>query len=248
VGQVQLVLSALAPAVPCVPLVSDLVPFRPDLAAYLLPGLMRRMPTATLFLCVVDPGVGGARDVLAADLLDGRWLVGPDNGLLEPCLRRAERARVYRALWRPAELSDSFHGRDLFAPIAAAIVSGSLPESQAIDRARLVGSDWPDALAKICYVDRYGNLLTGLPADELTPGCRFTINGFDVGPARTFCEVPPGRPFWYRNAFGLAEIAVSQGRADRLLGLSPGDALPPAISPRAEAPGRPPTTRRSRSR
>jgi len=224
-GQMQLTLSALAERAIVVSLVSNLVPFRPDLAGFLLPALMRRMPSPTLYLCVVDPGVGGAREVLAARVGDD-WLLGPDNGLLVPSIRRDPGARIYRVGWRPEVLSDSFHGRDLFAPIAAAMAAGELPDASPVDLAELRGVEWPRVLSKVCYVDVYGNLISGLWADAIPRHTRFGVGGFELGFARTFCEVPPGTPFWYRNAFGLLEIAANQARADRLLGLVPGDSLP----------------------
>jgi S-adenosylmethionine hydrolase len=221
----QLTLSALAEGAIIVSLVSDLVPFRADLAGFLLPGLMLRMPSPTLYLCVVDPGVGGSRGVLAARVGDD-WLLGPDNGLLVPSIRRDPDARIYRVRWRPGTLSDSFHGRDLFAPIAAAMVAGELPDASPVDLAQLRGAEWPSALSKVCYVDVYGNLISGLWADAVPRHTRFRVDGLEFGFARTFCEVPPATPFWYRNAFGLLEIAANQARADRLLALAPGDALP----------------------
>jgi len=224
-GQMQLTLSTLAEGAIIVSLVSNLVPFRPDLAGFFLPGLMRRMPSPTLYLCVVDPGVGGAREVLAARVGDD-WLLGPDNGLLVPSIRRDPGARVYRVRWRPEMLSDSFHGRDLFAPIAAAMTAGELPDASPVDLAELRGAEWPTALSKVCYVDVYGNLISGLWADAIPHHTRFAVGGLGFGFARTFCAVPPGTPFWYRNAFGLLEIAANQARADRVLALTPGDALP----------------------
>ena len=198
----------------------------PPNAGFFLPGLMGRMPSPTLYLCVVDPGVGGAREVLAARVGDD-WLLGPDNGLLVPSIRRDPEARIYRVRWRPEMLSDSFHGRDLFAPIAAAMAAGDLPDASPVDLAELCGAEWPPALSKVCYVDVYGNLISGLWADAIPRHTRFAVGGLEFGFARTFCEVPPGMPFWYRNAFGLLEIAANQARADRLLGLVPGDSLPP---------------------
>ena len=223
-GQMQLALSALAESPVIVSLVSNMVPFRPDLAGYVLPGLMLQMPSPTLYLCVVDPGVGGAREVVAARV--GKdWLLGPDNGLLVPSIRRDRRSRVYRVRWRPEMLSDSFHGRDLFAPIAAAMAAGELPDAAPAALSELCGTDWPMALSKVCYVDAFGNLISGLWADAVPRHGLFRIGGFELGFARTFCEVPAGTPFWYRNAFGLLEIAANQARADRLLGLAAGDTL-----------------------
>jgi S-adenosylmethionine hydrolase len=221
VGQVQLVLDALVPGVRALDLISDLTPFRPDLAAYLLPALVRDTPPGTLFLCIVDPGVGGERAALALEA-DGRWFVGPDNGLLAVVARRAQRLRALRVVWRPIWLSQSFHGRDLFAPVAARICQGQDLAWEALDEPALVGWDWPEDLPRIVYRDSYGNLMTGWRAERLDKGATLPLGGQEIGWARTFCDAPPGTAFWYENAFGLVEIAVNQGRADLQLGIGPG--------------------------
>lgn len=224
VGQMQVVLSALTDGVPIVPLVSDLPAFRPDLAAYLLPALVRDLPPGTLYVCVVDPGVGGIRGVLAAQLGDD-WLLAPDNGLLMPALRRRRDARAYRIGWRPSRLSNSFHGRDLFAPLAAHLVAGHLPGAEAARLGELVGAGWPDEASVVCYVDHYGNVMSGRRAAGIDRDATIRVGQRRIAYARTFCEVPAGAPFWYENALGLLEIAVNQGQADRILCLSPGDPL-----------------------
>lgn len=225
VGQVRLVLDALLPGLSVVNLVSDLVPFRPDLAAYFLPALVRDTPPGTLFLCVVDPGVGGARAALALEA-DGCWFVGPDNGLFAPLARRAGELRALRVAWRPVSTSQSFHGRDLFAPIAARICKGEDLLGAPVGGTSLVGWDWPDDLARVIYVDAYGNLVSGVRANRLHPQVRLSVAGLDIPWARTFCEAASGSAFWYENAFGLVEIAVNQGHAARVLGLGPGSDLP----------------------
>ncbi len=177
-----------------------------------------------MFLAVVDPGVGGPRAPLAV-LADGRWYVGPDNGLFEIVLRRAAAAQVWEITWRPPDISASFHGRDLFAPVAALIARGEAPVWQArpIESAR--HADWPDDLAEIIYVDHYGNAMTGLRARAVPQGARLAVNGHVVPQARIFAEAPPGAAFWYENSNGLVEIAVNLGRADQALGLSIGSAI-----------------------
>jgi len=221
-GQMQLRLSELLPRFPVIDLVSDLAPFRADLAAYFLPALVRDMPARTLYLCVVDPGVGGERSALAIEA-DGDWYVGPDNGLLALVTRRAGKARVLRVDWRPEVLSPSFHGRDLFAPVAAMLCTGSgVPRCTELDKATLIGNDWPHQLAKVIYVDGYGNLVTGMQASDLAKDSRVRVDGREIAYARTFCSVPPGQAFWYENSFGLVELAINQGNAHHLLGLDPG--------------------------
>lgn len=232
VGQVRMRLGALVPGGAVVDLVSDLPPFRPDLAAYLLPALARDLPTGTIYLAVVDPGVGGDRAALALSV-GSDWYVGPDNGLLALAARRAPHPALWRIVWRPERLSTSFHGRDLFAPVAAMLWDDRLPGATPISRRQMVGADWPDDLPKVIYVDRYGNLITGLRADQVVGGARFRVGGDELGFAPTFCAVPPGTPFWYENAFGLVELAVNQGRADVRLGLAPGDAVTPVPAPSA---------------
>jgi S-adenosylmethionine hydrolase len=217
VGQMLLLLNAMAPNVSIVSMLSDLPAFRPDLAAYLLPGLTVNMPSRTVYVCVVDPGVGTERAVLIAQCGEDWWLA-PDNGCLVPLLRRQPEAIVYRLQWRPEGLSASFHGRDLFAPIAAALVAGTLPASERIEAQDLLHADWPLDAWRICYIDAFGNLLSGLRAGQVADDACVEINGQRLHRARTFGEVAVGEAFWYENAFGLVEVAINQGRADVALG------------------------------
>jgi S-adenosylmethionine hydrolase len=217
-------LGSLCAGTQIVNLISDLPPFRPDLAAYLLPALVRDVPQDTLLVCVVDPGVGGERGVLALEA-DGRWYVGPDNGLLSIVARRAGAMRMLRVKWRPERMSASFHGRDLFCPMAAMLVQGVIPDAESLGTQSAVGADWPDELATIVYVDGYGNLMTGVRADRVPAKVEVQAGGRRIAYARTFCEVPAGTPFWYENSFGLVELAVSHGRADETLGLGPGESI-----------------------
>jgi hypothetical protein len=230
VGQMHARLDALLPGMRLVDLVQDLAPFRPDLAAYLLPALMRDMPQDSLYLCVVDPGVGGERAGLVVQA-DGTWLIGPDNGLFAQVLRGAADRSVWRIGWGPPLLSASFHGRDWFVPVAARLCRGEDLALSALDPAEIVGADWPAELGRILYLDRFGNLMTGLKPLGPTPGCLLQVGDQWIPAARTFCEVAPGQPFWYENALGLVELAVNQGRADQHFGLAVGDPIGPLQGP-----------------
>jgi S-adenosylmethionine hydrolase len=221
-GQVRLLLQALAPGVPTIDLMADLPRFRPDLAAYLLPRLVRGMPSETLYLCVVDPGVGGERQALAL-LAGGNWFVGPDNGLLALAAREDPGAQWWQIDWRPEGMSESFHGRDLFAPVAARIAAGDGVPGRRVSGEGVAGVDWPTQTPQVVYRDVYGNLCTGLDAARLERSRRVIAGNSDLGFARTFSCVPQGEAFWYRNAFGLVELAVNCGRADEVLGLREGD-------------------------
>jgi S-adenosyl-L-methionine hydrolase (adenosine-forming) len=230
VGQMRARLSALQPGLTQIDLVQDLPPFRPDLAAYLLPALMRDMPPRTLYLCVVDPGVGGDRAVLLVRAgVD--WLIGPDNGLLARVVAGAPNCGVWRIGWQPERMSASFHGRDWMAPAAARLIDGADLILTEIDPMSLVGADWPGELGRVLYVDRYGNLITGMRMPEgAAQDYRLRVGTSDIRWARIFCEMSRGQPFWYEDAFGLIEIAVSQGRADLTLGLRVGDPVGPLVA------------------
>jgi len=220
-GQVKAVLYRTAPGVPVVELFADAPARRPKPAAYLLAAYAIWFPPGAVLLAVIDPGVGTQRAALIVEA-EGRWYVGPDNGLFELVIRRAASARTWQIPQPPGPLSASFHGRDLFAPVAAQIARGELPSH--MPRAAHIGRhvDWPDDLPQIVYIDHYGNAMTGLRAPLLPAGGRLAISGKMLRRARTFAEVPPGEAFWYENSNGLAEIAVNGGDAADALGLTIG--------------------------
>jgi S-adenosyl-L-methionine hydrolase (adenosine-forming) len=221
-GQMKAVLLEMAPGVPIVDLFANAPASDPKASAYLLAAYAAWFAEGTVFLCVVDPGVGGERPAVIVEA-DGRWYVGPGNGLFELVQRRARKAQSFDITWRPkTPLSASFHGRDLFAPVAAILARGGKPPG----RPRADGADrrpdWPDDLAEIAYVDHYGNAMTGLRAAVLSSGAKLAVGGRVLERARTFGDGPLRASFWYENSNGLAEIAVNQGRANRELGLSIG--------------------------
>lgn len=223
-GQMKAVLMREAPTVPVINLFCDLPAYDIEAAAYLLAAYVEEFPEGTVFLCVVDPGVGGARRAAAVQA-DGRWYVGPDNGLFNVIAARAKQLRWWDITWRPERLSQSFHGRDLFAPVAARIARREPVPGAAVDPAARLLRGWPADLFRIVYVDHYGNLMTGIRADGMNETHMVKAGGVRLARAGTFSEVPPGTAFWYANANGLLEIAVNQGRACDVLGLTVGDVL-----------------------
>lgn len=221
VGQMRAALAEAAPGIPVVDLMHDAPAFSPKPAGYLLAALLPFLPAGTVVVAVVDPGVGTERLPLVVEA-DGHRLVGPDNGLFEPAIRRAAAVSVRRIDWRPERLSASFHGRDLFAPVAARIAcQGAVPGSPVpAETVRRPG--WPDDLPEIVHIDGYGNALTGLRATGLTAAATLAAAGAHLSFARTFGERRPGTAFWYENSIGLAEIAVAEGSAAATLGLRVG--------------------------
>ncbi len=220
-GQIKAVLHQMAPGIAIIDLFADAPAGNPKASAYLLAAYAPWFAAGTTFLCVVDPGVGGARPPVVVEA-DGRWYVGPGNGLFELIERRAAQTRSWDIDLKPQRLSASFHGRDLFAPVAAMLARGEPPPGRPRAQRAQHRADWPDDLAEIVYVDHFGNAMTGVRAAMLPPGTKLAVAGRVLERASTFSDRPSGTAFWYENSNGLAEIAVNQGRADRDLGLAIG--------------------------
>lgn len=202
-------------------LMSDAPCGDPRRAAYLLAALTGDLPPGCVVVAVVDPGVGGEREPLVAEV-DGRTFLGPDNGLLSRVLAGAGVVDVGRIDWRPERLSSSFHGRDLFAPVAGFLSRGQGVERTPWPLAQVTGMDWPDELGEVLYVDHFGNAMTGLCGAQADLAGALAVGPHRLAHAETFSAVPPGEAFWYRNSCGLVEIAVNQGRAADVLKLGIG--------------------------
>jgi S-adenosyl-L-methionine hydrolase (adenosine-forming) len=190
----------------------------------LLAALASQFPPDSVFLAIVDPGVGGVRDAVMM-AADGRWFVGPDNGLLSVIAARADKTEFWRINWRPRKLSHTFHGRDLFAPIAAFTARGDFPHDKVEEMTSLRVQLGAQELAEVIYIDHYGNAMTGMRAKSLTFDNQLLVHGGRLRRATIFADVPGGTPFWYENCVGLAEIAISSGNAARELDLNIGDTI-----------------------
>lgn len=230
VGQLKAVLHRYAPSVIQVDLLHDVCAYDIQGGAHLLQALVNHLPPGEgdVFLAVVDPGVGGARRPVVVQA-DGNWFVGPDNGLLSIVVQRALQCRYWEICWRPEHLSATFHGRDLFAPVAAGLAAGTLPEAAMMSVERLEVMLDAGELSRIIYIDHYGNAMTGARYSTVPQDTMLVINGHVLANARVFSDLPAGTPFWYENSLGLIEIAVSQGHAAEYLGLKIGDLVAPAI-------------------
>jgi hypothetical protein len=221
VGQVKALLVARAPRVPVLDALHDAPDFGIEPAAHLLAALAAEYPRGSVFLAVVDPGVGGPRDAIVIEA-DGRKYVGPDNGLLSIIWQRAKRRRCWRIAWRPERLTSAFHGRDLFAPVVAALAAGRA------SRGWLKPKAAPDVLpgagefARVIYVDHYGNCMTGIRAASLARTARIRVGSRTLRRRGTFGDARRGFAFWYANSIGLVEIAANRAHAARALRLRVG--------------------------
>jgi S-adenosylmethionine hydrolase len=215
--------------------------------ALMLSGALPFLP-AGVHLGVVDPGVGGQRRAVALRLADGRLLVGPDNGLLMPAAERGggvvEAVDIGESPLRLKPVSATFHGRDIFAPVAAHLAAGS-PLAGAgaqCDPSRLATLTLPAArhehgelIAQAMYVDGFGNVALNITPDQLSAsglrlGGRVRLIDASGEPhlgryMRTFSEVEPGELVVYEDAYRRLAVAVSRGSAQALLRLGVDDEL-----------------------
>lgn len=183
-------------------------------------------PKETVHVAVVDPGVGSERRAIAIQLQNG-FLVGPDNGLFSGILNQhwaiAAVELTNSNYWRTSELSATFHGRDIFAPVGAHLASGVPLEELgiAIDLASLKQIPLADctktegAIAgTIQHIDHFGNLITNIPGHAVV-GKRWSvaIAEFTIPGKQTYADSPPGNLFALVGSHGWVEVAVSGGSA-----------------------------------
>lgn len=225
VAEMKGVLATLAPGVPIVDLTHDIAPQDVEGGRLALARCWRRFPESTVHLAVVDPGVGSGRAALAVES-DGRFLVGPDNGLLSPALLRGD-ARVV-VLPVPAHAAPTFHGRDLFAPAAAALAIGTPlaalgePHLQPVLRRTPEARRLADGAIEgvVMTIDRFGNAITNLVGAR---GGMVEVAGASLPVRRTYAEGRDGEAIALVGSSGFVEIAVRDGSAAAELSLSRGD-------------------------
>lgn len=223
-GTMRSVVIRNAPDVPVCDLMLDAPDRNPKAASYLLAVLSREFSVGDVVLAVVDPGVGSARKGLVVQA-DGVSYVGPDNGLFEMIIRRSSDVLIKEIVWAPKDASASFHGRDIFAPVAAMLATNQTFEVNdlPIEDRCLAPQAWPDDLSEVIYIDTYGNLMTGMAARKSTE--KLVIDDQVVSSARTFSDVRLGEGFHYCNSIGLCEVAVNCGRADQMFGARIGTSI-----------------------
>jgi len=227
IGQVRNVLQQNAPNTAVIELFSDAPTYNPLASAYLLAAYVQEFPQDTVFLCVIDPGVGSARQPVIYRV-DNRWYVGPDNGLFDVVLKQASNFNqincwdISWVSWKPDKLSATFHGRDLFAPVAAKLANNEAPPGilRQTNHTRILNT--LDDLLQIIYIDGFGNAMTGLRISSISPNSTIYLKNQKLSMARTYSDVKLGMMFWYENSNKLVEIAVNQGSAQRLLDLEIG--------------------------
>jgi S-adenosylmethionine hydrolase len=220
IGQMHRVVLQYKADTQVVDLFHNVPAFNVKAASYLLAAYCPPVQNS-VYCCVVDPGVGGERAAVAIEI-DGCRYVGPDNGLFEVLYRRCHPS-IQEITWRPDTLSNSFHGRDLFAPVAARLDAGQAVDSRPGRLSQF--SDWPDELDEIVYVDHYGNLVCGRRGESIDDNAIIKCADRNIVYARIFSDLAVGGLFWYRNANGLVEIAANQRNAAEILGIGVGEGI-----------------------
>ncbi|MGC8774065.1 MAG: SAM hydrolase/SAM-dependent halogenase family protein [Chlorobaculum sp.] len=210
-------------------------------AAFHLDRSIGYFPAETIFVCVVDPGVGTTRRTIGVEA--GRYrFIAPDNGLLTPIFERWPDARCHELAdtkYQLADKSATFHGRDLFTPAAAHLATGVPLEAfgPALDIAECArielwqnrplkdGKGWT---GEVISADHFGNLITSFDAGMLADGEEWQVSVGNAEPlriVRTYGEVQSGHPLAYTGSSGMIEIAIRNGNASAELGVGEGDAV-----------------------
>ena len=228
------------PAARVIDLAHDIPAQWPPEAGFWVSRAFRFFPAGTVHLAIVDPGVGTERDILVAEHA-GHVFMAPDNGLLAQLLENAADARIYRLdTARMHELrlpiaSATFHGRDIFAPIAAEIAAGRLAPQQTGEPTTEWTPGWldePEVFAGgvsgvIVTIDTFGNLISNIDAalirDLREPVA--SIAGHQIPMVQTYGRARPGDLLALINSFGVVEIAKAEGSAAEGLGSARGAPL-----------------------
>ena len=225
------------PSARIVDLTHEVMAHWPAEAGFWLARAYRWFPAGTVHVAVVDPGVGTARDIVLVESR-GHLLLAPDNGLLEPVVRADGASRAWRL--EPAGLarcgvgraSATFHGRDIFAPVAAELAAGRVKPVELGAPVTSLVPGWVDEptlgdgriAGRVITIDHFGNLLTDIDV-SLLEGFReprVHAGGIILPVRRTYGDCTPGSTLALINSFGVLEIAIAEGRAADVLGLSRG--------------------------
>jgi S-adenosyl-L-methionine hydrolase (adenosine-forming) len=234
VGELKGVLASGAAGVSIIDIAHDLASHDVEGARLALARYWRRFPPGTVHVVVIDPGVGGERAALAVES-EGRFLVGPDNGVLSPALLHSGARCV--ALPVPPTASPTFHGRDVFAPAAAELAQGIALDALGTPFGGPIIRRTPEAIRRedgaiagvVITVDRFGNAVTNLMARR---GGSIVVGRERLPLSRTYVEVEQGALVALVGSSGLVEIACRNGSAATKLGLERGSPVllqpPPA--------------------
>lgn len=231
IGVVHAVLEDEAAGVTRVDLCHEVPPGDVWTGAFLLRCSWQYLPQNAVVLAVVDPGVGSTRAAVMAEV-DGRWIVGPDNGLVSAVGRPQRAFEIVLRSEAERTVSSTFHGRDVFAPAAARLARGDEATSfgSEIDPSSLVECPLPEPVISdsgisgvVLHIDRFGNVVTNLPARIVPDDALTKLGAVEVARRVTYySEAPAGVPVVLEGSSGLIEIAIADDSAAARLGVERG--------------------------
>lgn len=235
VGEMKGVILSINPGAQCIDITHAVRPQNIHEGAWILNRAAPLFPAGTIHLGVVDPGVGGTRKPVCIQS-NGHFFIGPDNGLFSPCLKnKAWKAfQIENKKYLRPNISNTFHGRDIFAPVAARLSLGLDPALLGKHLKQLTPLPTPSPVRKkstlqgeVIRVDHFGNALTNIGEKLLTSSdmkkAAVKVGDFSIGKIRnTYADQKAGKPLALMASSGFLEIAVREGSAAQILGLKPG--------------------------
>ncbi|RCJ28451.1 hypothetical protein A6770_23590 [Nostoc minutum NIES-26] len=238
VGVMKGVIAQINPKLTIVDLTHQIPPQDIVAARFCLMNAYPYFPVETVHVAVVDPGVGSRRRAIAVEFAQG-FLVGPDNGIFSGVLSQSPAIAAVELTnlnyWRTQEPSKTFHGRDIFAPVAAHLANGVSLEQlgQEIDPATLVQLDIGNCketatgvMGCIQYIDRFGNLVSNIPGSYVQGKTWFVqAVGLTIPGGETYSDVETGEAIALVGSHGWVEIAINSGNAHLQLQIKLQEAL-----------------------
>jgi len=222
VGQLKSAICNIAPNALIIDLIHDLPAFNPKASAYLLASYLEHIPEDSIIVGVVDPGVGSNREPIILEG-NGFTFIGPNNGMFSITARKLVDIKLSKIIVTDKYVSKTFHGRDIFAPVAAKIISNVETKLESFQTGNFIGAEWPDNLFEIIYIDHYGNAVTGIKLDRTFDTNKvFIINDYKINYNEAFFCADGNECFWFCNSSNLLEIAAKQASAKNILKLSIG--------------------------
>ncbi len=244
VGVCKLVINRINPLVSVVDISHEIYPFDILTGGWMLYNIISYMPPDSIILPIIDPGVGSERKSIIVETEKRITFVGPDNGLIYPSAERLGITNVWEIIHdKTQHISPTFHGRDIFAPIAAKLSKGmspldlnAIPLKTPIKKIDIFGKQLKEdkLTGEVMYIDHFGTIRTNIPFSWLRTILTLKDSRLKVKAAdrefilkhyTTFSEAETGETFLLQDSFGWVSLATNKGRADQELKLCPHDTL-----------------------
>ena len=238
VGVVKGVIYSINPQARIIDITHSIEKFNVKQGAFVLYHSVDYFPPGTVYLACVDPGVGTERKCIIVKSKGGLF-VGPDNGILIPAAKKLGLESVYEVKLPSRPCSYTFHARDVFAPVAAKLSLGEDPKRLGVETGSYVNLSLPGfkrdgkkVVGEVVYIDSFGNVVTSIPGEEVFKSgvnygneVKVLISGreVDVKFLKSYGWAKRGELIALIDSFGMLELGVNMGSAQKLLGCKPGD-------------------------